>query len=220
QGETPELPKIVAAESLGLFGGSIGIIRPKTRFIDGHKIEAGDVIYGFPSHGICANGVSKARSIAERLPERYFTRLSDGRTLGEALLEPTPIWVRPIIDLLNAGVDIHYISPITGHGWRKLGRAPFPFKYIVDTLPEPPEVFRFLIDRGRLLGLDVSDEENYQVWNMGIFITLIAPKSASGAIANEAAKHGCHLHVLGHVEKGELEVEIKPKGITYKGEYG
>lgn len=216
QGETPELPSLVASESLGLFGGAVGIIRPKTRFIDGHKISDGDVIYGFPSHGICANGVSKARKIVELLPEGYFTRLSDGRTLGEALLEPTPIWVRPIVDLLEAGVDIHYISPITGHGWRKLARAPFPFRYVVDSLPEPPEVFRFLIEHGRRLGFDMSDRENYQVWNMGVFITLIAPKSAGAVIANEAAKHGCHVHVLGHVDEGEREVMIKPKNITYK----
>ena len=216
QGETPELPGIIASETLGLFGGAVGVIRPKTRFMDGHKIVAGDVIYGFPSNGICANGVSKARKIGESLPEGYFTRLSDGRALGEALLEPTPILVRPIIDLLEAGVDIHYVSPITGHGWRKLARAPFQFRYVVDVLPKLPKVFRFLVDHGQKLGFDVSDEENYQVWNMGIFLTLIAPKSAEVAIATEAAKHGCHVHVLGYVEKGEREVVIKPKGIIYK----
>ncbi len=216
QGETPELPSIISSGTLGLFGGAVGIIRPKSRFLDGHKIVEGDVIYGFPSHGICANGVSKARKIAEQLPEGYFTRLSDGRTLGEALLEPTPILVRPIVDLLEAGVELHYVSPVTGHGWRKLARAPFQFRYVVDALPELPEVFRFLIEAGRGLGFDVSDGENYQVWNMGIFLAVIAPRSAGVAIANEAAKHGCHIHVLGHVEKGEREVVIKPKGITYK----
>ncbi len=216
QGETPELPDLMTLDSLGLFGGAVGIIRPKTRFIDGHKIADGDVIYGFPSYGICANGVSKARKIVELLPESYFTRISDGRTLGEALLEPTPIWVRPIADLLEAGVDIHYISPITGHGWRKLSRAPFPFKYVVDSLPDPPEVFRFLIENGQRLGFDMSDRENYQVWNMGVFLTLIAPSSAEAVITNEMSKHGCNVHVLGHVEKGKREVIIKPKNITYE----
>lgn len=216
QGETPELPGIVYSGSLGLFGGAVGVIKPKSRFIDGSRIVEGDVIYGFPSHGICANGVSKARAVAERLPEGYFTRLSDGTTLGEALLEPTPIWVRPIVDVLEAGVDVHYISPITGHGWRKLARAPFPFRYVVDSLPELPEVFRFLIERGGVLGFDVSDRENYQVWNMGVIIALIAPKSAGSVIANEAAKHGCHVHILGHVESGKREVVLKPKNVTYK----
>jgi len=216
-GETPELSGIIAPETLVLAGSAVGIIRPKTRFLDGHKIVPGDIIYGLPSHGICANGVSKARKIADRLPDGYFTRLPDGRTLGEALLDPTPIWVRPIIDLFEAGVDIHYISPITGHGWRKIARAPFPFRYVVDSVPKVPEVLQFLIEEGRKLGFDVSDEENYQVWNMGIFIALIAPKSAGIVIAQEAANHGCHVHVLGQVEKGEREVVIKPKNISYKG---
>ena len=217
QGETPSLLGIVAPETLGLVGGAVGIIRPKTRFIDGNKIVPGDVIYGFPSHGICANGVSKARKIAEHLPEGYFTRLPDGRTLGEALLEPTPIFVRSIIDLFEAGVDIHYISPITGHGWRKIARASFPFRYVVDSLPEVPAVLQFLIEQGRRFGFDVSDEENYQVWNMGIFIVLIAPKDAGTVIASEAERHGTHIHILGHVEKGEREVMIRPKHISYKG---
>ncbi len=216
QGETPTLSGIVAPETLDLAGSAVGIIRPKARFIDGHKILPGDIIYGMPSHGICANGVSKARMIAERLPEGYFTQLPDGRTLGEALLEPTPILVKPIIDILEAGVDIHYVSPITGHGWLKIARAPFPFRYVVESLPEVPSIFQFLIDRGRQSGFDVSDEENYQVWNMGVFLVLIANKENGLIIAREAEKHGCHIHVLGHVEKGDRKVVIKPKNISYK----
>ncbi len=217
QGETPTLSGIVSSETLDLAGGAIGIIRPKERLIDGHKISPGDVIYGFPSHGLCANGISKARMIAESLPEGYFTLLPDGRTVGEAILEPTPIWVKPINDLLESGVDIHYISPITGHGWRKIARAPYQFRYIVDHLPEVPEVIQFLIEKGRQMGFDVSDEENYQVWNMGIFLVLIASKENGTIISREAAKHGCHVHVLGHVEKGDREVLIRPKSLLYKG---
>jgi phosphoribosylformylglycinamidine cyclo-ligase len=217
QGETPTLSGIVSPETLDLGGGALGIIRPKSRLVDGHNITPGDTIYGLPSHGICANGVSKARRIAEQLTQGYFTRLPDDRTLGEALLEPTPIWARPIMDMLDAGVDIHYISPITGHGWRKIARAPTPFRYIVEHLPDTPPVFQFLVENGKKLGFDVSNQENYQVWNMGIFIVLIAPKDAGLTIAREANRHGCHVHVLGHVEKGEKEVVIEPKKILYKG---
>jgi phosphoribosylformylglycinamidine cyclo-ligase len=217
QGETPSLPGIVSPGTLDLAGSAVGIIRPKTRFMDGHRIAPGDIIFGLPSHGICSNGVSKAREIAEQLPDGYFTKLPDGRILGEALLEPTPIFVRPIVDMLEAEIDIHYISPITGHGWRKLARAPFNFRYIVDSLPEPPAVFQFLIEQGRPLGFDVSDEENYQVWNMGIFIALIAGKKSGLPIAREAERHGCHVHIIGHVEKGDREVVIKPKHVSYRG---
>lgn len=216
QGETPTLSSIVYPETLDLVGSSVGIIKPKERFTYGQKIAAGDIIYGLPSGGICANGLSKARAIAERLKERYFTKLPNGRTLGEDLLKPTPIYVRPIIDLFEAGVDIHYISPITGHGWRKIARARFPFTYIIEDAPKPPTVLSSLIGWGRESGIDVSDAENYQVWNMGIFITLIAPRRDEDKITGVCEKHKIKALKLGHVEKGEKQVVIKPKGIIYK----
>jgi phosphoribosylformylglycinamidine cyclo-ligase len=217
QGETSTLKEIVAPRSLDIAGCAIGIIRPKSRFISGQKLKPGDAIYGLPSNGICANGVSKARMIASRLPEGYFTKLPNGQTLGEALLTPTPIYVRPIITLLEEGIDVHYISPITGHGWRKLSRPRLPLRYVIESLPEPPLVFRSLIELGGKYGFDVSDEENFQVWNMGIFIALMAPREYEDAIASIMDRYGVKLHVLGHVDEGEGEVVIKPNGVVYRG---
>jgi len=217
QGETPTLQGIVEPLTLNLSGGAVGIIRPKSRYTYGQKLTPGDIIYGLPSHGICANGITKARRIAERLPERYFTRLSDGRTLGEAILEPTPILSRLVVQLFERGVDLHYVSPLTGHGWRKIARARFPFRYIIEAVPEPPAVFQSLIEWGREYGFDVSDGENFQVWNMGIFLALMAPRECGEAIASVAEQFGTHVHVLGRVEKGEKEVIIEPKNVIYRG---
>jgi phosphoribosylformylglycinamidine cyclo-ligase len=216
QGETPTLSGIVSPGTLDLVGSSVGIIRPKERFTYGQRTVAGDIIYGLPSGGICANGVSKARAIAERLKERYFTRLPSGRILGEELLKPTPIYVRPIIDMFEAGVDIHYISPITGHGWRKIARARFPFTYVIEDVPKPSTVFSSLIRWGAEMDIDVSDEENYQVWNMGVFITIIAPKQDEDRLAGVCEKHKVKILKLGRVEKGERQIVIKPKKIIYK----
>ncbi|MEM2094324.1 MAG: AIR synthase related protein [Candidatus Bathyarchaeia archaeon] len=217
QGETPTLQGVINPLSLNLSGGSVGIIRPKSRYIYGQKLAPGDVILGIPSLGICANGITKARKIAERVPGGYFARLEDGRTLGEAILEPTPILSRLVNQLLDGGVDLHYISPITGHGWRKIYRARFPFRYVIDTLPEPPAIFQALINWGREYGFDVSDEENYQVWNMGIFLALIAPREFIDTIASVAEKFKTSIFLLGRVEEGEREVIIKPKKISYRG---
>jgi len=215
QGETPTLPGIVNPETLDLAGSSVGIIKPKSRFTYGQRIHEGDAVYGLPSNGICANGVSKARKIAEKLPEGYHTKLPNGKELGEELLTPTPIYVRPIIEMFEASVDIHYISPITGHAWRKFARARFPFTYVIENVPEPPLVFSSLVELGRKHGFDVSDYENYQVWNMGVFIGLVAPKEDRETIAQVLKKHGIELYDLGHVEKGERQVIIKPKNVRY-----
>ena len=217
QGETPTLQGIIEPCTLNLSGGALGIIRPKSRYTYGQNLTPGDIIYGLPSHGICANGITKARKIAERLPEGYFTKLEDGQTLGEALLEPTPILSRLVVQLYEVGVDLHYISPITGHGWRKISRARFPFRYMIEAVPEPPIVIQSLIQWGRECGFDVSDEENFQVWNMGIFLALMAPKEHGDAIARVAERFGTHIHVLGRVEKGEKEVVIEPKKVIYRG---
>jgi phosphoribosylformylglycinamidine cyclo-ligase len=216
QGETPTLPNIIAKETLDLTGSSVGIIKPKSRFTYGQKIADGDCIYGLPSGGICANGVSKARSIIEKLPEGYFTKLPNGTIVGEELLKPTPIYVRPIMEMFEAEVNLHYISPITGHGWNKIARARFPFSYVIEKIPDPPAIFSTLIKFGRQFGFDVTDVENYQVWNMGIFIVLIASKEDEETIINVAGKHGITVFKLGYVQKGDRSVIIKPKNIVYK----
>jgi phosphoribosylformylglycinamidine cyclo-ligase len=216
QGETPTLPGIVFPETLDLVGSSVGIIRPKARFTMGQKIVPGDVIYGMSSRGICSNGVSKARAIAERLQDRYFTRLPNDNTLGEELLRPTPIYAKPVIKMFEAGLDLHYISPITGHGWRKIARARFPFTYIIENVPEPPLIFSLLTKWGTEFGFNVSENENYQVWNMGVFLILIAPSRLEEALRDICTRHGSDFFKLGHVEKGERQIIIKPIDVTYK----
>ncbi|MFH0896717.1 MAG: AIR synthase-related protein, partial [Candidatus Bathyarchaeota archaeon] len=208
-------PDIVHSETLELAGSSIGVIRPKERFTYGQKITEDDVIYGLASGGICANGITKARAIAEKLNEGFFTKLPNGKTLGEELLTPTPIYVKNIIEMFEAGVDLHYISPITGHGWRKISRARFPFTYILENIPEPPPIFSSLVEWGKELGFDVTDKENYQVWNMGVFIVLIAPRMDDNKIFEICEKHKIEAYELGHVEKGERQVVLKPKRVVY-----
>ncbi|MBI2579300.1 MAG: hypothetical protein HYW27_00175 [Candidatus Aenigmarchaeota archaeon] len=214
-GETPVLKGIVHPGTLVLEGASVGIIRPKSRFNYGQNIQAGDTIYGLPSYGPNANGISKIRDIANALlPEGYFKKLPDGRTLGEAALVPTPVYVRPVIDMFDK-VDVHFVSPITGHGWEKVGRARGNFVYVVDNLPEPPAVFNFLIREGERHGFDVSDRENYYVWNMGTSAAIIAPEESEDPMREIATEHGRDLQILGHVEEGERAVKLTQNNVTY-----
>jgi phosphoribosylaminoimidazole (AIR) synthetase len=77
-------------------------------------------------------------------------------------------------------------------------------------------IFSSLITFGQRLGFDVTDVENYQVWNMGVFISLVAPKEEEETIIEIAEKHGIEIVKLGYVQKGERSVVLRPKKIIYK----
>jgi phosphoribosylformylglycinamidine cyclo-ligase len=213
-GETPTLRQIVHPETAVLAGSALGIIRPKERLVL-PRLAPGDVILFLAASGIHANGLTLAQSIAARLPDGYLTPLADGRPYGEALLDPTPIYVPVVDDLLSAGIVPHYLANITGHGWRKLMRATEPFVYVIDQIPEPPPVFPFMQAHG-----PISDAEAYGNLNMGAgFALYLAPEDVERARAI-AAEHGIGTLVAGSVEKrgDDKRVIIRPKGLEFAGE--
>jgi phosphoribosylformylglycinamidine cyclo-ligase len=211
-GETPTLKGVVVPEAVVLSGSAIGIVKPKERLIAG-PIQHGDAIVIIESSGIHANGLTLARKIADKLPEGYLTKLSDGRTYGETLLDPTHIFVGLVEDCLDAGVSIHYAVNITGHGWRKLMRATQPFTYVIDTLPKPLPIFDFLQEHG-----PVDDEEAYGNLNMGAGFALYVKAGDFEKIFCIARKLGLFAVMAGYVENGDKKVVIKPKGLEYAGE--
>jgi phosphoribosylformylglycinamidine cyclo-ligase len=213
-GETPALRGIVEPDTAVLAGSAVGVIRPKERLIRPALAE-GDVILFLAASGIHANGLTLAQQIAERLPQGYLTPIADGRPYGEALLDPTPIYVPVLDDLLSAGIKPHYTANITGHGWRKLMRATEPFVYVIDRIPTPPPVFPFMMEHG-----PISIEEAYGNLNMGAgFALYLAPADVERAAAISRG-HGIEPLVAGTVEKRgeEKRVVIRPLGIEYGGE--
>ncbi len=194
-GETPALRGIVAPGEAVLAGSAVGIIRPKERRIRGN-LAAGDRIVLLDASGIHANGLTLAARLAASLPEGYLTAFPGGRTYGEALLDPAPIYVPIVDDLLAAGVVPRYAVNITGHGWRKLMRSPEPFVYAIDRVPDPPPVLEFIRERARL-----SDAEAYGNLNMGAgFALFLAPGDVDAAVA-VAGRHGIRALPAGTVEK-------------------
>ena len=210
-GETPTLKGIIGKETLDLSGASIGIISPKSRLTLGEDLESGLSIYGVSSSGIHANGVSLARAISEKLKDGYFTKLPSGRTLGEVLLTPTTLYAPFVESLFENGVDIKYMQPITGHGWGKIMRKKKNLRYVIENLPEPQEEFTFLQKKG-----DVSDEEAYKTWNMGIGWIVFAPIMDAGRIDAAGKKNGLKVYELGRTEKGDREVVLRRKNIVYR----
>ncbi len=212
-GETPTLRRILYPGVAELSGSAVGIIMPKSRLIDPVNIAAGDRIILLASSTIHANGLTMTIDIAEKLPDGFATLLSNGQTYGEALLAPTVIYVKLIEKLQEAGVPIHYAVNITGHGWRKLMRALQAFTYIIERIPEPHPVFRFIQEQG-----PVEDREAYGNLNMGAgFALYVAPEDVVRVIAI-AQECGITAWDCGYIESGPKRVHIQPKDLTWNKE--
>lgn len=232
-GETPTLKDIIYPEASLLSGSAVGI--NKSHFNPG-KIEDGDVIVILESSGIHANGLTLARKIAERkdsflnkignlfspkyfplksLPKGYETILSNGKMYGEELLTPTHIYCDFVEACIDNNVDIHYAVNITGHGWRKLMRAPGAFAYVIEKLPTQLPIFDFIQEHG-----PVSDEEAYGNLNMGAGFALFMPKSEVNKIPLKfRLEKSYRSYVAGYVEKSETKnVVILPKGLFFESE--
>jgi phosphoribosylformylglycinamidine cyclo-ligase len=212
-GETPTLKGVVVPEAVVLSGSAIGLVKPKEHLINPDKIQHDDAIVLIESSGIHANGLTLARSIANKLSDGYMTKLPDRRTYGESLLDPTHIYVGLVEDCLNADVNIHYAVNITGHGWRKLMRANQPFTYVIDVLPKQFPIFAFIQEHG-----PVTDEEAYGNLNMGAGFALYVTRRDVDTVVTIAAKLGLNAHLAGFVENGPKKVVIRPKGLEYSGE--
>lgn len=212
-GETPSLTGIVNENAIDLAGSAVGIINPKARLTLGDKIQSGDSIIFIGSNGIHANGISLVRKIAQSLSERYETKLTDGKTLGESVLRPTHIYAKAIDSLFSEGLDIHYMSNITGHGFRKIMRANHEFTYIIENLPEKDELFEFIKEHAKL-----SDEDMYGTFNMGAGFAVIVPETEADKACAIISASGFKAFIAGHVEAGEKQVIIKPLNITFKSE--
>lgn len=212
-GETPTLKGVIEKETVDLGGSAIGVVGDKKRLITDKKLKAGDRMLFLKSNGINCNGISLARAVAKKLPKGYATKLSNGKMYGEELLTKTNIYAKLIQDLLDAGVDMHYISNITGHGLRKIMRARGSFTYVVEKLFNPQEVFIFIQKQANL-----SDDEIYQTLNMGQDYVIFLPAKNVKKAQEIIAKNKFQSLDAGYVEKGERQVIIKPKNLTFKSE--
>jgi len=212
-GETPTLKGIVNPETIDLGGSAVGIIKDKKNLVLGDKLESGDRIVLISSSGIHANGLTLARKIGDELPEGYATKLADGRSYGEALLTPTPIYVPLVREMQNASIDIHYMVNVTGHGWRKLMRATKPFRYVIEAVPSVPVEFNLIQERA-----NISDEEMYGNFNMGAGYAIYVSDNDAEKVVQIANDNGFTAMIAGRVEDGEKQVEILPLNITFQGD--
>ncbi len=208
-GETAVMPDLYSPGDFDLAGFCVGVVERK-RIIDGHSIRPGDVVLGLESAGLHSNGFSLVRkAVFEHAGLAIDDNVAElGQTVGQALLAPTRIYVKPILELLkkkHGKPIIRGMAHITGGG-------------LADNIERVlPEDCRLTIDRGAwqpaavfswLAGLgNIDREEMFRVFNMGIGFAVIVRPSVAEAVQKRLASHEIKTWVLGTVEAGEREVK-------------
>ncbi len=212
-GETQSLSGVVVDGVLELAGSAFGVIKPKTQLVSDKNLRAGDAILLLESSGVHANGISLIREIATSLKDGYQTRLADGTLLGETVLKPTHLYAQVVRKFFDEGLDIHYLSNITGHGWRKIMRGRPVFSYVIDTVPPIAEIFKFIAKQ-----TNNSDEDMYGNYNMGAGYAVYLPHADAVRAQSVAKSCGLQSWIAGKVETGSKQVVIKPKGLIFQAE--
>jgi phosphoribosylformylglycinamidine cyclo-ligase len=206
-GETAVLPDVIAGEenAFDLAGMVMGVVKGKP--ILGGAIKPGDVILGVESSGLHSNGYTLARKV---LLSKYS--VDDNaehlvQTVGEELLIPTRIYVRPVMEILKKKIVVHGLANVTGGAFTKLPRLNTKVKYDLDGLPAPTGIFRQIqLDGG------IDSKEMYRTFNMGVGFCVIAPKAIADDIIGIFAKYKMRCKTVGRIEKGGGEVTARIDG--------
>ena len=207
-GETAEHPGLMPEEDYDLAGFAVGVC-DKKEMITGEHLQAGDVLIGMASTGVHSNGFSLVRKVFEKELTRegldtYYDAL--GKTLGEALLAPTRIYVKALKSIKNAGVTVKACSHITGGGFYE--NVPRMLKegtraVIQKDSYEVPAIFKILAEKG-----DIAEEMMYNTFNMGLGM-IVAVDPADVEKTMEAIKAtGDVPYVIGSIEAGEKGVTL------------
>lgn len=197
-GETASLPELI--KGFDLAGTCLSYVK-KERIITGEKIQPGDIIIGLKSNGLHSNGYTLARKIIEKQGFRYTDYFPDdlypGETIGEILLKPTEIYVKPILSVLDK-IEVKGLAHITGGGMRNLLRLNENVAFILDDLFEPQPIFSFLQEKG-----NVDLKEMYQTFNMGTGFMIIASEENHRETL-EILKKSSNIDIktVGYIERG------------------
>ena len=208
-GETAEHPGMMPVEDYDLAGFAVGIV-DKKKILDNTKMEAGDVVIALPSTGIHSNGFSLCRkvfNIDNNDPLLYVPREElDGKTIAEALLVPTKIYVKPVLALLEK-VNVKGISHITGGGFyenipRSIpdGRCAKIDKASVRVLP----IFDLIASFG-----NIPERDMYNTYNMGVGMSVVVPAREAQLALDILQEQGIDAYVIGQIIAGEEKVILE-----------
>ena len=207
-GETAEHPGLMPEEDYDLAGFAVGIC-DKKEMITGEKLEAGDVLIGMASTGVHSNGFSLVRKVFEKEMNKeglntYYDSL--GKTLGEALLAPTRIYVKALKNIKKSGVTVKACSHITGGGFYE--NVPRMLKDGVravirkDSYPVPP-IFKLLAEKGK-----IEEKMMYNTFNMGLGMVVAVDEADVDKTMAAIKAAGDQPYVVGTIENGEKGVTL------------
>ncbi len=205
-GETAEMPGFYPEDEYDLAGFAVGAV-DKSKILDNTTVAAGDALVGIKSNGVHSNGFSLVRKVfdveAPGVLDRYYDEL--GATLGEALLAPTRIYVKPVLAVMDE-LAVKSVAHITGGGFyenipRALpeGKRALISKRLATPLP--------LFDMIQRIG-GISEHDMYNTFNMGTGMVLVVDKDDAQRAVEILNDHGERARVIGYVDDGERGVEL------------
>ncbi|WP_303900949.1 phosphoribosylformylglycinamidine cyclo-ligase [Thiohalomonas denitrificans] len=201
-GETAEMPGMYQGEDYDLAGFCVGVVE-KSEIIDGSRVAEGDAIIGLASSGPHSNGYSLIRKVLE-VSGTGLDADFGGRLIGEVLLEPTRIYIKPLLKLFqDADIEVHALAHITGGGLTEnLPRVlPEETQAIIDAASwTRPAIFDWLQSTG-----SIGDEEMYRTFNCGIGMAICVPGGQAQLAAERLREVGEEAMIIGHIEAGSGE---------------
>jgi phosphoribosylformylglycinamidine cyclo-ligase len=209
-GETAELPGLYAKGEYDLAGFAVGVVERKN-VIDGSQVEPGDIILGLPSSGLHSNGYSLARkALLEKAGLKLGAKAPGlGCTLGEELLKPTRIYVKPVLAAFGAYAvkrPIRALAHITGGGLVENVPRVIPGDcdavFNIDSWEAPP-IFRLIQKAG-----NIADDEMYRVFNMGLGMVMVVTPPSVETVLSKLKRSGCKASVVGRIADGSGKVRL------------
>ncbi len=211
-GETAIMPDVikgaVPGKGFDLSAASIGVV-DVDKIVTGYAMRPGDVVVGLESSGVHSNGITLARkallelsglSVHDKLP-------ISGEKVGEALLKPTMIYVKPVLEALKIA-EVHGLGHITGGAFSKLNRiCRGKVGLLLNQMPEPHSIFLDIQEAG-----NVDEEEMYRTFNMGVGFVVVASKETAENVIEACKKYRVNANIIGKVVEGKGVRLVTPRG--------
>ena len=212
-GEVAVLPELIrghpSPHGFDLTAACIGTVA-LDRIVTGAECVPGDALIGLPSSGLHSNGYSLARQALSGLALDDRPQALAGATVADALLEPTVIYVRAILELVRSGLPVHGLAHITGGGLLNLARLSADVGFeVTDPLPVPP-----ICDLVRTLG-GVADAEMWEVFNMGCGFAVVVPEAEAATTTALLATQHPGTCRIGTLTDRPGEITVPPAGVTF-----
>lgn len=205
-GETAEMPGFYSEDEYDLAGYTTGVV-DKNKIIDSSKMIEGDVIIALPSSGVHSNGFSLVRKVFDVEHEDITSPVDElsGKSIGETLLTPTKIYVKPVLNLIE-NVQVKAISHITGGGFYENIPRSIPdgfgakiYKGAVKVLP----IFDLISKRG-----GISEHDMFNTFNMGVGMSIVVPANSADKAIETLKASGEDAYTIGEIVKSNEKIEL------------